>query len=534
MSDPLIPHKQRNTKNSIRILAFSDWRVQDYEDLLKLFERIPDCDIILYGGDDLNRLLDARDVVKQIVERTSAKRLLFVAGNDDTPEDRQSLMEEDFAHNLHEESFVYKDFAFLGVEGTTDGMGFIHHTEAEVTETLDNHVKSLRRRKSGKRLTKVIVSHAPPDNVLDMAMRHARFFGQEGARSIGSTSLREFLEENRVPLTICGHVHLCGGRQETLPNKNLVINIASHDHPGAAGRIAVIDLKRSGQAEVSIHSTGILLYEHELGRLQHVAIKRLRRLLKNGIRSLADVIPENRDKLRLPGCGDRHINIWIRQSEMIRSGINGIEILDPHRMAFLRESHYVVWDIETDLDQKHIWLIGAFDTETGEKRQFFDPDDEKACIKGFVDWMEERQTATPISFSSTRLDARALEKSLAKHGLEDTAGVCKRDIDLCSRMLYNCAHTYPSTRVKDLAYHLGYKFKHPDIDGMMVGMMFTRYLRTGRGPKRWEPYLEYNEDDVAATLLVLNKLRDIDRSHQSRSDEQVGAFRRKRISIGKG
>jgi Icc-related predicted phosphoesterase len=531
MSSPLVPPRRRNTNNSIRIIAFSDWRVQDYEDLLKLIERIPDCDIILYGGDDLDRLIDARDVVKQIAERTSAERLLFVAGNDDTPEDRQSLMEEDFAHNLHEEPFVYKDFAFLGLEGTTDGMGFIHHTEAEVNETLDKQLKSLKKRKTGKKLTKVIVSHAPPHNVLDIAMRHAKFFGREGARSIGSTSLRYFLDKNWVPLTICGHVHLCGGRQEALPNKNLVINIASHDDPSAEGKIAVIELRRTGQAEVSFHSTRLLLYEHELGRLRHVAVKRVRQLLQNGIKSLADVTEGNRDKLRIPSCGERHINIWIRQAEMFRSGISGIEIIAPERMAFLRESHYVVWDIETDLDQKHIWLIGALDTKTGEKIQFFDPDDEKACIKGFINWMEKRRTATPISFSSTRLDARALENSLSKYGLTDTANVCKRDIDLCSKMQYNCAHTYPSTKVKELAYHLGYKFKHPDIDGMSVGIMFTRYLRTGRAPDKWEPYLEYNEDDVAATLLVLNKLKEIDALLQNGTDARMRTSPRRKRSL---
>lgn len=493
--------------NRVRLLAISDWRVQDYEDLLQLVERVPGCDVVLYGGDDLDRVIEAQDVIRQIVEMTSARRLLFVAGNDDVPEDKQSLGRIEYSHDLHEEPFFYKGFAFLGVEGTTDGMGFIQHSEAQVRETLDQHMLSAGRRKGSKAPLPVVVSHAPPRGVLDIAMRHA---SQNGARSIGSTSLRQFLEENRVPLTVCGHVHLCGGRQETLPNRNLVVNIASHDHRGAEGRIAVIDLTRSGQAEVSFHSTSVLLYDHELSRLQHVGIKRVRQLLQNGIRGLEDVTAENKRKLRLRGCGERHIARWIRQSELIRGGFVGIEIFDRAKMGFLTEGRFVVWDIETDLDQSRIWLIGAHDTQTGETRQFFNPDDEKSCVREFIDWMTDRREAIPVSFSSTRFDARVLSKSLARHDIQDTTDVTGRDVDLGNILLYSCVHTYPSTKVKDLAHHLGYKFRHPDLDGMSVGIMFSQYLRTGRPPKKWKPYLEYNEDDVAATLLILNRLRQVD------------------------
>lgn len=490
-------------RGRIRILALSDWRVQDYEDLLELTDRIPGCDVVLYGGDDLDRILAARNIMQQIVEKTTLKRLLFVAGNDDLPEDKQSLADVDYAHDLHEEPFIYKGFAFFGVQGSTDGLGFFQSSEVQVKSILNSHLLSVEKSKSQGKTLPIVVSHTPPQGILDLAVRHAV---RPGGRQIGSLGLREFLEEKRIPLTVCGHVHLCGGRQETLSNGNIVINIASHDERGAEGKIAVIDLARSGRAEVSFHSTSVLLYEHELSQLQHLGIKRLRGLLQNGIKQLEDVTEENRNKLRLPSCGEWHFDRWIRQSELIRSGFIGIEILNREKMTFLDKGHFVVWDIETDLDQSHIWLIGAHDTKTGERRQFFDPDDEKACIEAFVNWMAERPKAVPISFSGSRLDPRALKASLARYGVEDTVRVCERDIDLGGRLLYDCVHTYPSVRVKDLGDRLGYKFRHPDLDGMSVGLMFSRYLSTGRKPKDWKPYIEYNEDDVAATLLILNKV----------------------------
>jgi len=502
MSDLLVPPRSRK---SIRILAFSDWRGQDYENLLQLIERVPDYDVILYGGDDLDRMVASQEVVQQIVEQTATKRLLFVAGNDDEPMDKRILAKADYSHDLHEEPFFYKSFAFFGIEGTTDGLGLIIHSEAQVKETLNKHMQFIKQKKGRRKLLPIVVSHAPPRDVLDMAMRHAVL---RKPREIGSTSLREFLDVNRVPLTICGHVHLFGGRQETLPNKNLIINTASHDNPGSEGKIAVIDLSPSGRAEVCIFTTHVLIRDHPLGRLQHVGDKRIRQLLQNGIKDLEDIIPENKAKLRLPSCGERHIRIWIRQAELIRSGFVGIEVLDRDKLAFLEGGHFVVWDIETDLNQSHIWLIGALDTKTGERKQFFNPDDEKTCIKEFVSWMAERPAATPISFSNFRFDPNTLRKSLERHDVKDTVDVCTRDVDLCNRLLYYCAHTYPTVKVKDLAQHLGYKFRHPDLDGFSVGAMFSRYLRTGRAPSNWDPYLEYNDDDVGATHLILSKVSE--------------------------
>ncbi|MDQ3821173.1 MAG: hypothetical protein M3362_26310, partial [Acidobacteriota bacterium] len=158
----------------------------------------------------------------------------------------------------------------------------------------------------------------------------------------------------------------------------------------------MIDLKPSGRAEVKFFSTLDMLHRHELSRLHHVGVARVRLFLSNGIVCLADVSEENRERLRLPGCGDWHVRRWILQAALIKRGRKGIEILDHDKMTFLRERHFVVWDIETDLAQSCIWLIGACDMLTGEKKQFFDPVDEKACVEEFVGWMSERPTALPV------------------------------------------------------------------------------------------------------------------------------------------
>jgi Icc-related predicted phosphoesterase/uncharacterized protein YprB with RNaseH-like and TPR domain len=500
MDQTFVPPRR---KGSIRILAFSDWRVQNYEDLLHFIERVPTCDIVVYAGDDLDRLISAQEIIRQVVEMTTAGQLLFVAGNDDTPEDRELLGKLPFIHNLHLEPFKFGNFVFVGLEGTTDGMGFIQHSERQVKEHLNENLLSVRRRNGWKGLLPVIISHAPPHGVLDMAMRHSLL---PRARAIGSASLRDFLDKHKVPLTVCGHVHLCGGREAELQNNNLVVNIASHDDRGADGRLAVIDLKRSGRAEVNFFTTTDLLHQHELSRLHHVGVSRVRLLISNGIKCLEDVSEDNSVKLRLPGCGEWHVRRWIRQATLLRSGRKCIEILDQDKMTFLEEGHFVTWDIETDLAQSCIWLIGAYDTLTGEMKQFFSPADEKACIEEFAGWMAERPGALPVSYSGSRFDSRVLSKSLARHGVVDRSSMCERDVDLGAKLLYSCVHTFSSARLKDLAHELGFEFRHPGLDGMSVGLMFSEYLETGRRPRSWKRYLEYNQDDVAATTLILNHL----------------------------
>ena len=495
--------KEPSRLSNIRILAFSDWRTQDYDDLLTFSKREPDYDLVIYSGDDLDRLIEAGDTIEEIVSRSKAKRLLFVAGNDDTSSDKALLNNFAFAHDLHEAPFFFQGVAFFGVEGTTDGKGFIQHTEDGVKKKLFDHVETITAKTKGRKMNSVLVSHAPPEGVLDSAMRYS----ENGfARSIGSKSVRAFLEKNKISLTICGHVHLFGGRQQKLDNGNCVLNIASHDDPGAVGKIALIDLFPSGSVEIHHYNTNTYGIS-ELRRLSEVGHKRAKELRCNGIIDLSDVIPENREKLQIRGVGVRLVHKWILQAKLIHSNFCGFYILNPKSMGFLDDPGHIIWDIETDLSQTRIWLIGAHDTVTDELSQFFNLDDERDCLIQFLEWINSRRVLTPVSYSGTRFDARIVANALKRYGLKDLNNFIGRDIDLCAKLRYNCISTLQSIGLKTAARELGYKFKHPDIDGFTVGEAFSRYLNDKESPANWKDYIEYNEDDVLATLFIFNKLK---------------------------
>lgn len=490
--------------DGLRIFAFSDWRVQPLDYLFQILsEYITDADVIVYAGDDLDRF-DGHPLVHPIARLACScrsGRFLFVGGNDDEPAQVLAFSRLPASHNLHEAPFYFGSFAFFGVEGSSDGIGPLQHSEAEIEQRLSSYRMTTATR-SGDYLP-VLVSHAPPYGILDIAVR----FSPEGAH-IGRESLRAFLDANRVPLTICGHVHLCGGRSEVLGNGNIVLNIGSHDDEGAEGRIAVVDLLPDGKAIIHQLTTRMLDRLHELTRLVQVGPRRVHHFMERNIMGIADVSEETRDVLlTIPGAGDWHVERWIRQAKLLRAKRSEFEIVDREKMSFLTRDHFVVWDIETNLsvEQRVIWLIGAHDTSTNETVQFFQPDDERKCIEDFLTWISHRPNATPVSYSTSGFDTTALATSMRRHNLVDGTQFVERDIDLGDRVLYRCVSRYNDFSLKGLARDLGFRFRHPDIDGEDVGMMFTEYQLTRKAPD-WRKLLEYNADDVGATVHLLGFL----------------------------
>jgi len=154
--------------------------------------------------------------------------LAAVIGNDEHPYVR-SMINGRKVYNIHYTPLRIGRFLILGQEGAVAvepfNPGYVVYGEGDVKF----HLTLAAKAKSPEDRI-IIVSHNPPQGILDRAIRF-------GERSIGSRALRDFIEErNDVALVICGHVHSCGGRSEKL-NKTLVVNVSSHDDPFSRGRI---------------------------------------------------------------------------------------------------------------------------------------------------------------------------------------------------------------------------------------------------------------------------------------------------------
>ncbi len=117
----------------MRLLCFSDWRVQPIEDVYRFLSTLdPKPDLILYAGDDIQRFQQKGiNHFSELANYTNQHYVLAVVGNDDFVEYKAVLRAEN-VKDLYDSAFVFGDFAFLGLEGSTSGPGLLQHTEEQV------------------------------------------------------------------------------------------------------------------------------------------------------------------------------------------------------------------------------------------------------------------------------------------------------------------------------------------------------------------------------------------------------------------
>src|ERR1700722_5007699 len=247
------PSKVPHRGHSLRLIGFSDFRVQNLDSLVRFLKSQDKPDLILYGGDDIKRFREGGTNFFERLADISRYGLCAIAGNDDPP-DARSLITGRNVYSVHSFPLILGGFAIVGIEGAPrfpmkDGFdkgynrGYLLYPES----ILSYHVALWNKGPlDGKQL--IILSHTPPYGVLDLAIRFGR-------RHIGSRPLREFLDASpNALLCISGHVHSQGARSEKLGD-TLVVNAASHDRLGDPGRVAMIEITNGVVSSPKWHET---------------------------------------------------------------------------------------------------------------------------------------------------------------------------------------------------------------------------------------------------------------------------------------
>jgi len=492
----------------MRLFLFSDWRSQPVDILFELLEDLEEpVDLILYGGDDLHRFGESeggRNILSELADETRLGRVLAVAGNDDTSPsqsvvlrgverpDSHEVLSGDGVVNLHQNPVVEDSYVFLGLEGAVEGgPGITLYSEEEIESHLTHQYEGLQDK------VPILLSHVPPKGVLDIGQR----FGQ---RHIGSKSVREFVEEVDPALTVCGHCHLFGGRAEER-DFGTVINIASHDNKGAKGRYAIIEVDdKMVEYELKTTDSGV---ETELLKLSQVGGRRAKQFDEIGLTELDDISKERREKLlNLPGVYDWHINMWLEEAEAIRN--SEIRVRDRESFSFLKNDNLVLVDIETDLSQEHIWLVGLYSYCDQEYARIFEKDDEEYLLERFTEYLREQEEPKIIYYGNNRFDEKCLRRRMNAHEfnrldlLDDAEDL---GIEVHNHLLGAFNRTNLETLSKVL---VDYEYTYPELDGFGVGSKFTRYKLRGEEPD-WEKLIEYNRDDVMAMKQVVDSIRNL-------------------------
>lgn len=483
----------------LRLIAFSDWRVQDIGLLVEEISRLPATpDLILYGGDDISRFREPNRNLFEDLARCSRYGICAVSGNDDP---RKDLISGDRVFDVHDLPVILGKYAIVGLEHapvTDDGFAAgTCYSEKQATK----HLANQKRAVSGKQI--IVLSHAPPFRVLDKSIRLSR---DGRPRSIGSRSLRRFIRSNRsVALVVCGHAHRCGGRHERL-GRTMVVNAASHDRIGNAGRFAIATMNPRGKIEVEWREIWEVACVAGIGpqsaaRLRAVGIRTVQEFAKSDRAALAEALPKP---------PPRPLEILVARA---RAFVKRRPVLV--RPLELPPGPEIFLDIETDSAGgcKYVWLIGLCIGRKGPYQAFFaeTPGDERRILDAFAEFAVRKPGASFLTFSGSKLEERALHAGFSRHGL--STSLCSRIVNLCHGFQQTVALPINSESIKEVARMFGFRYRHPGLDGLGVALLYEQnYIalkHAGRRRALRQKLLEYNEDDVRSLPFILNAIASL-------------------------
>lgn len=495
--------------SNLRIVAFSDYRVQDFDllmDFLRKMEQKPD--LILYGGDDISRFVEFEyirsDLHPNVVKRGKMIRNRFeeiaslskfglcaVIGNDDLHSVRNYIRGKN-VYSVQERPIAFGNYAVIGIEGAiydpkdkSIGIGYTLYSEA----TLKKYLESIKKIVKNKKM--IILSHCPPRNTLDLAYRF-------GIRNIGSKSLKEFIEKNHknIPLVVCGHVHLQGGNSITI-GKTTVVNAASHDSLGEPGRVAIIDM----------HDDNIGIDWHEMYGIDGIwgiGPARYQKFKEAGIMTIDKLFGISEEELcNSLRCGPNYAGkILIRARAVFEKKVIPLEEM----RAIEDDSAFL--DIETDLAQKLVWLIGIYFRKSGEFVQLVahKPSEEKKILTQFLEKMKDFKGKI-YTFSGTKFDERVIKNRLDNYKMDYSNIV--EFIDLAMDIQRSFAFPLKSYGLKSIASYFGYDYRHPDLSGMTVALEYLSNYQKTKDKKLMKKLLEYNEDDIRSLPWIMERLSNV-------------------------
>ncbi|MFI5251545.1 MAG: metallophosphoesterase [Bacteroidota bacterium] len=188
-------------------------------------------DLLILGGDLTNAgtLKDVQGAVKEL--HNHCKKIFCVAGNMDLPHHDDWYTSEGIS--LNGTGMIIDDVGFFGVSAAPVSP---LRTPYEITEE-----EILRRIETGYRMIQscgriILVSHPPPYGT-KVDIVHAGYH-------VGSTAVREFIEEKKPDLVICGHIH--EGRGYDTIEKTKIVNCGY----GHNGYYALIDIGKDIQVNI--------------------------------------------------------------------------------------------------------------------------------------------------------------------------------------------------------------------------------------------------------------------------------------------
>ena len=487
----------------MRILAISDLRVHDIALVEEMAARMRP-DLIVYAGDDVARFGPGPNSWGPLAARIPLG-LAGVIGNDCRRTDAIAF-DQPGCHDLDRAPLLLDGLAILGLGGAPrdegDGLGATLYSREQASDQLSRHLAMVGRRRV------LLVSHAPPLGVLDIALRF-------GVKRIGSSVVREFLRQRQIRAVVCGHVHSQGGQIEEIGRK-VVVNIASNDHPGADLRGARLDWDGENFAAVIC----IARDPNAITRVRGVGPSVANRLINAGFRDIpALLLGDGGNLAAIVGTGPARA-----MRAHARALHNGVPVLLEPAEPFPKNP--LIIDVETSSDKKDDpWLVGMKRWDSARVRQFQELD--AAChadhlgkiglaIERFID-------VTLIRWGST--DRWAIEQAHIRVGLDLPPWLALGSwFDAGAWVNRVVALPIDGGDLKSVARYFGYPFADTGISGFMAGNWYALYRKFGV-PFDVRKVRAYNRDDVFAVEHVVRAVKSLGASTDVLVEPRIGLAR---------
>jgi predicted RecB family nuclease len=230
-----------------------------------------------------------------------------------------------------------------------------------------------------------------------------------------------------------------------------------------------------------------------------------KRLYDVGIKTVKD--------LAAIDTGDLNAKIEDWPFDKIVRFTNQARVLDTGKPMIIRKptfptvKHEVYFDIESDPLRDTDYLLGCCikNTETGEVayKAFMaaDKSEEGDTWKKFLDFLAELDDF--VIYHYAYYERQVFDRLALRYGAPTTLinKFKENTIDLHMKVIDSVVLPLYFYTLKDVAKYLGFSWRHPDAGGAESVVWFDEWLKKKDDTVK-QRILEYNEDDVRATLLI--------------------------------
>jgi predicted RecB family nuclease len=263
----------------------------------------------------------------------------------------------------------------------------------------------------------------------------------------------------------------------------------------------------------------VIASEH-ITRISEIGPDRAELLATIGVRNLTDMAEAQPLTLwfQLQDAGLRTfsvdaLNAWIQHAIALREG-------SPRYFGdeFPVPDEYIVFDLEYLTDPVDFaWLAGYTVVSNSEyrTRQFWadhDPGSERGLLLDLTSSLNQVDPTLPlVTWNGAGADLPALRKAAARHGVENVFDH-RAHIDLLRYARSSVRLPVERLGLKTMVSYFGLGTHDEQMDGFMAAIIYQAAQATKDQRKRQqcrEDLLAYNRDDLIATSLLVDRLREL-------------------------